>query len=185
MTINYDLISKAQQFYTEGGYINIETPWMVSKDVAKITRPPNILNKDYFVNSNKCLVASGEQSFLYLYSKGQLLDGKWQTTTPCFRDEVSYYHRKFFIKTELIEINPKNPTVSLDRILLHAKSCIGLHTGISPEIRKTDDGLDLEIGGVEIGSYGIRKYSNLTWVYGTGIAEPRLSIACEEYRRCK
>jgi hypothetical protein len=34
-----------------------------------------------------------------------------------------------------------------------------------------------EIKGYELGSYGIRKYKNLfQWVYGTGCAEPRLSI---------
>jgi hypothetical protein len=29
--------------------------------------------------------------------------------------------------------------------------------------------------GIELGSYGIREHDNLKWVFGTGLAEPRLS----------
>lgn len=36
---------------------------------------------------------------------------------------------------------------------------------------------DLEINNIEVGSYGIRQYKNLFWVYGTGLAEPRFSQA--------
>ena len=28
---------------------------------------------------------------------------------------------------------------------------------------------------IELGSYGTRKYKNIEWVFGTGLAEPRLS----------
>jgi len=30
---------------------------------------------------------------------------------------------------------------------------------------------------IELGSYGIGSYENYKWVYGTGLAEPRLSQA--------
>ena len=40
----------------------------------------------------------------------------------------------------------------------------------------TDDGSDLiTMAGVELGSYGRRNHGGLNWVYGTGVAEPRLS----------
>ena len=48
-------------------------------------------------------MASGEQSFLYLYLKNFLPKGKYQTVTPCFREEVfDETHTKYFMKNELI-----------------------------------------------------------------------------------
>ena len=39
--------------------------------------------------------------------------------------------------------------------------------------------IDIEVDGVEVGSYGIREYKCgdkiYTWVYGTGVALPRFS----------
>ncbi len=34
---------------------------------------------------------------------------------------------------------------------------------------------DLNYKGIELGSYGTRKYKDINWVFGTGLAEPRLS----------
>lgn len=36
-----------------------------------------------------------------------------------------------------------------------------------------------EDGEIELGSYGIRTCGFLKWIYGTGVAEPRLSKAIE------
>ena len=44
------------------------------------------------------------------------------------------------------------------------------------DIVKTEEGYDLEVGGIEIGSYGIRKCDYLEWIYGTACAEPRMSV---------
>jgi hypothetical protein len=38
---------------------------------------------------------------------------------------------------------------------------------------------DLICKGIELGSYGIRKYNNHKWIYATGVAEPRLSQVCK------
>jgi len=35
---------------------------------------------------------------------------------------------------------------------------------------------DLMYNDNELGSYGIRKHMNMSWIYGTGCAEPRLSF---------
>jgi hypothetical protein len=43
------------------------------------------------------------------------------------------------------------------------------------DIITTKEGFDIEVGGHELGSYGIRKHEYLKWVYGTGCAEPRMS----------
>jgi len=48
--------------------------------------------------------------------------------------------------------------------------------GHKVELIETKDGYDLEYDGIEIGSYGIRSCEYLKWIYGTGIAEPRLTM---------
>jgi hypothetical protein len=67
------------KFYESFGFKRIESPWTVTKDVSDITKPPG--------GKDKVLVASGEQSFLYLYLKGFLPRGRYQTVTPCFREQ--------------------------------------------------------------------------------------------------
>ena len=40
---------------------------------------------------------------------------------------------------------------------------------------------DITYKDVELGSYGIRKCDFLTWIYGTGLAEPRLTRVMKKY----
>jgi hypothetical protein len=47
----------------------------------------------------------------------------------------------------------------------------------------TAQGLDIELGGIELGSYGYRSYGRLHWIYGTGFAEPRFSQAVRKCRK--
>lgn len=44
------------------------------------------------------------------------------------------------------------------------------------DIIKTDDGFDINYKKYELGSYGIRSCEYLSWIYGTGLAEPRMTI---------
>jgi hypothetical protein len=44
------------------------------------------------------------------------------------------------------------------------------------DIIETKEGFDLEVSGIEIGSYGIRSCEYLKWIYGTGLAEPRMTF---------
>lgn len=182
MNINYGFIHNSQDYYDKKGFVNIETPWLVSQDVIQITKPADT-GKDYKVNHQKALVASGEQSFLYLISKGQLPDGKWQTTTPCFRDEVSFIHRKFFIKNELIWLNPVESGGAFIEII---DSAFGFFQEYIKDVEliQTSSGNDIVYKGIELGSYGIREYMGTTWVYGTGCAEPRLSMALQMVDKC-
>ena len=47
-----------------------------------------------------------------------------------------------------------------------------------PTAVKTDEGYDLEINGIEVGSYGARYHAKIGWwAYGTGLAEPRYTTA--------
>ena len=98
----------AKNYYELNGYENIESPWMVDEEISNITKPKD--KRNFFVSpdggkGDKVLVASGEQSFLQLIKDGLLkLRKKYQTTTPCFRDEseTTDLTKTYFMKMELI-----------------------------------------------------------------------------------
>lgn len=174
--INYGLIDKALTYYQSRGFQRIESPWTVTKAVSDITRPEGA--REWAIEGkDKVLVASGEQSFLYLYLKGFLPRGKFVTATPCFRDEpFGPFHTKYFMKVELID------TLNVN---LHG---VDILTGIAMDFFTTLVGdptlltttavpgnTDINYDGIEIGSYGMRACPFLKWVYGTGLAEPRFS----------
>src|SRR5574343_566742 len=104
--ISYSLLGQAIELYERRGYRQVEVPWRVTTDILNITRPASSQNKDYIIQgTDKGLIASGEQGFLYLANKGVLPPGKYQTVTPCFRNEThDRYHSKQFMKVELIEL---------------------------------------------------------------------------------
>jgi len=184
-TINYKNIYDSQNFYDKLNYKNIELPWYVTEEIIKITKP-DIKSDDYYLKiNNKYLVASGEQSFLYLMIKGLLPEGKYQGITPCFRFEpIDSLHKKTFIKNELIYCSyNKNRDLStqLDNMLIDAQSFFNSKLKNDCEIitvpqKNSIVNYDIIYNGYELGSYGIRSHMNMLWVYGTGCAEPRLSI---------
>lgn len=171
--IDYKLISDSIDYYENNDFKRIESPWTVSEYVNNITKPKDKIPFQ-LIHNNKCLVASGEQSFLYLYLKNFLPKGQFQTTTPCFRYEsFDYSHTKYFIKNELIKTDKVN-SVELENII---ELCFNFFKIYIPnvEIIKTEIGYDIEYKGNELGSYGIRECEYLKWIYATGCAEPRLS----------
>jgi len=180
--INYGIIHGAIEYYKSVGYEHIEAPWTVTKAVSGITKPPE--GTDWVIEGkNKVLVASGEQSFLYLYLKGFLPHGRFVAVTPCFRDEpFDLTHTKYFMKAELID--------TLDTSLYGLNTMVdnAMHFFIDvlgPDglsLKRTDKlAYDIEFHGQEIGSYGIRSCPYLKWIYGTGVAEPRLSMLRKQY----
>lgn len=59
---------------------------------------------------------------------------------------------------------------------------VGHRTQDGPLVGSAEQGfvqmyLDGELNGIEIGSYGYRSYRELHWIYGTGLAEPRFTLA--------
>lgn len=200
--IDYGAIDAALKHYEALGYQRIEVPWWVTANIANITKPtgvPESSNYQLSVNG-KCLVASGEQSFLYLANKGQLPPGKYQTVTPCFRnEEYDIGHSKQFIKLELIDLLPNAQATQgmVERIANDALQlfmslagdavsfCRVVNTNVKDPLaaamteqldvvltipQRDGSGLD-----VELGSYGARHTAFATWIYGTGIAEPRFT----------
>ena len=171
--INYYILDKSIQYYEEAGFKRIEAPWTVSEQVDNITKPKDIQSFQ-LKHNDKCLVASGEQSFLYLYLKNFLPFGQFQTVTPCFRYEsFDFLHTKYFIKNELIKTDIVT-IVELEKIV---DICLNFYRQFIPtaEVIKTEIGFDIEVKGKELGSYGIRSCEFLDWIYATGCAEPRLS----------
>lgn len=174
--IDYSLIAHALKYYEFLGYRRIETPWLVSKEINNITAPKDV--EQYYVykgGKEKTLVASGEQSFLYLINKGFLpKEGRFVTCTPCFRNEdFDLTHSKYFLKVELIVVGESVESY-LNTVKLDCRRFFDNY--VKCEEIQTDIGYDLIANGIEVGSYGIRSVPGLaTWVYGTGLAEPRFS----------
>jgi elongation factor P--beta-lysine ligase len=183
MNINYQYLADAVKHYEALGYRQIEVPWWVTENVKDITKPLGKLVPDYQLSVNKkYLVASGEQSYLYMMAKGMLPSGKYLTITPCFRNETQdVYHRKHFIKCELIHAG-SNSEEDLYDMIRAAEQFFSKYTGIKripmqPQDIITTMAFDIETeDGIELGSYGIRHHGPLRWVFGTGLAEPRLSM---------
>lgn len=185
--INYGRIQQTMDFWERSGFKRIETPWTVTQAISDITRPALAQDFKLIHDDNKVLVASGEQGFLYLYNKGFLPKGKFQTTTPCFRKEpFGPFHTKYFIKTEIIDtehVNEDNLSVLVAQARQNFTNL--LPDGYPEESIVVIDtsyhlgypSFDIELNGLEIGSYGIRSCSFLDWIYGTGIAEPRFTKA--------
>ena len=137
------------------------------------------------------LVGSAEQSFIHLLLNGTSLNGKYVAVTPCFRpDAIDKIHQRHFMKVELFDTCPGGldcPTSIFNKIAETTRIARSffhtLHPGNDCVMRATNDGYDLELNGIEIGSYGYRSYGDWRWIYGTGFADPRFSIAKSLSRR--
>jgi hypothetical protein len=178
--INYRIIADSIDHYKSAGFNRIESPWLVTKPISAITAPPNAT---FFTiaEKNEVLVASGEQSLLSLYNLGLLPKGEFQTVTPCFRDElIDSLHHQTFIKNELMKTD--SPTV--DNLHMMIQLSVDFFKRYLKTVDVVEIGpnqFDICYKGIELGSYGIRSCQFLTWIYGTGVAEPRLSRTMEFY----
>lgn len=165
----YTRVSKAIQHYQDKGYKWIDTPWYVNQEAFLATYPGT--RPAVGVCDLGFLVGSAEQGFIQLMQRGDLLPGKYVSAGPCFRfeDLDRPFHHPYFFKVELIVVGSRD----YQEMLYDAKEFLG---GV---IINTTEGLDLQLGGLEIGSYGYRVVGDLVWAYGTGLAEPRYSDAKE------
>jgi len=176
--IDYQLINDCENWWRDKGFTKVQVPWTVTQQIMEITCPEDVTPLKLEHEDGKCLIGSGEQGFLYQLSKGYLPWGKYVTTTPCFRQEShDVLHQKNFMKTELIIVGNTLNSV-LEKMVEDAMEFFELvWDGVELETLKTS-GTSIDIIGplgVELGSYGIRHHRHLSWIYGTGIAEPRFS----------
>ena len=181
--INYKLIDDSINYYSANGFVRIESPWIVSDFIDQTTKPKGIQSFT-IQHLNQNLVASGEQSFLSLYLNESLPKGKFQTVTPCFRDDpIDYLHKQYFIKNELIQTDDVNINSLQKMINIAFKfySCYFDELRVV-EVEKNIQ-YDIFVDDCELGSYGIRSCEFLEWVYGTGCAEPRTSSLFKKYGR--
>lgn len=175
--IDYRLLADAIAFYSARGYQQVEVPWLVGADAILATIPPQHLDGAMMVEQrSEYLVGSAEQGFLEI----DLPPGRYMAVSPCFRaGEVDALHQETFMKLELHQTSDTDLSYVHDMID-DACEFFDQHCGSRPLfINDTADGWDIEIAGIEVGSYGVRDSGGRTWVYGTGLALPRFSLACD------
>lgn len=179
-TISWDRISRAVDFYVENGFRYIEVPWIVEDRYVKATYPKDCPEEHAFQTKLGTIIGSAEQSFIALASNGTIeKEGKvLVAVTPCFRDYQpdDRYHQPYFMKVELFS-SYKHLTAA--DLMCYAGKFFAKEGAII-EKRQTETGLDWDIDGLEIGSYGTRRFGDLVWSYGTGLAEPRFSQALRQ-----
>lgn len=177
--IDWALLGQAVEFYKSKGYEYVEAPWAVSRAAVDVTCPNPAYAAE--VDGLGCLVGSAEQSFLQLDLAGKLPKGRYVALTPCFRlgDNGDALHHPYFMKVELYA-NVQNEMAFI-HMMSHAgiflRSVLGEEGVKQVNGVKTEEGYDIELNGIEIGSYGIRGHGEHHWTYGTGLAEPRFSQA--------
>lgn len=189
--INYQTVSRAISLYAPKGYKYVDTPWHVSADAMSVTLPRERSGFSMwhpYLPHDKFLVGSAEQGFVQLMLDGAIQPGSYCSAGPCFRDEpeVDELHRYSFFKLELIRIYASNEAPELLDVWKIAHLAKDVHADLywlgeksKKQLRvvKTDAGYDLELAGVEVGSYGLREHAGRRWLYGTGLALPRAQIA--------
>lgn len=178
--INWEVIGESLSFYKKIGYQYIEVPWTVGEEALKTTLPPG--RKGIHCDDG-ALVGSAEQSFIQLMLDEKLQPGRYVAATPCFRDEQSdTLHQRSFFKVELINFSREPMSLTKELVWEMATNARTFfhQTQSKSLIFETEVGLDIELNGIEIGSYGYRNYKNNHWIYGTGMAEPRFSQAVAE-----
>jgi hypothetical protein len=176
-------LQAALEYWQHLDYEFVNLPWLVSRSVLEYTRPPQA-NGDDIYTPHGGFVASGEQSFIQLWVEGLLqADRRYIGWTPCLRQEAVFdaRHHFYFLKAELFApcstsdaLQVRNEMVT--KAIRYFRSEAG-----EASVRVVDNTqLDIEVAGIEVGSYGIRKLpAGESYVYGTALAEPRLSHAID------
>ena len=190
MNISYKNIEQSIQHHSCLTYIDV--PWVVDEYISNITKPLEKKSFNIPNLNNKVLIGSGEQGFLQLLLDGKLKKGRYHTVTPCFRDESVYddTHSLHFMKHEIFitkMISKRELMICINECMEFFKNVIVLSHNYELSLEKTDLGYDINLvcpnRAIELGSYGIGKYENYSWIYATAAAEPRLSY-CQKIAEC-
>lgn len=162
--IDWQLLSNALNYYGSLGYRYVEVPWIVPDQISRMTFDAEGLNCQLGT-----LIGSAEQGFLAM---PEVMDEWLVACSPCFRNEpvIDDLHHHWFMKVELYRSGNH-----LEEMLQHAFSFF--EKRLDCHIITTNEGYDIMVDDIEIGSYGYRTTSARDWTYGTGLALPRFSIA--------
>jgi hypothetical protein len=205
----YSRLLKALQYYQKFGYTYVDVPWAVNKEAIMITKPTWVSEETMpkysvhydvpYTRGEKLPptvlypVASAEQSFLQL-QMDRLASGDdrdtnaYVTITPCFRNEprLDDLHQPYFMKVELIDWLIGHEDQDLHEMIQLAVEHFSEYITVDvienkePNAGKWAFDIVSRRGRIELGSYGIRQADEVgTWIYGTGLAEPRLTYALE------
>lgn len=193
--IDYQLVVKALDSYKQLGYQYIEAPWMVTAKAQYATMPKELQSFAVVPHRHgdvpaaqepsSYLVGSAEQGIIQMLLDGKLTNPGWYVTGgPCFRNEpvLDEYRKQTFFKVELTWLLDDSAPQSeysqnafAQGIASHASYVFCEISGKIASLVKTDIGYDLEMNGVEVGSYGYREFEGHRWIYGTGLALPRFT----------
>lgn len=181
-SIDWVLLGKASEFYSSMGYVQVETPWMLPLSYMVGTKPhsdPSFqTSSGLFSNQPHELVGSAEQGFGYWLAHNQLIEGRYFSVSPCFRvEQFDQRHKPWFMKLELFiySSNEEQLNSELFAMIDQCMAFFKANSSNSLELVQYGDSYDIEMHGVELGSYGIRDSNYGRYVYGTGLALPRFN----------
>lgn len=167
--IDTKLLIEAMSYYESIGYEPLASPMLVDKDIVELTLPKGKVAREHL---GKYYVGSAEQSLYQLIKDGFNPDGSYMLISPCERDEVlDKIHFGIFLKVELVSTEKSCADICNDVDYFYSIQ------GFSSEVICTEQGFDLEIEGIEVGSFGERRYKDFNITFGTGLALPRISQA--------
>ncbi len=179
--INWTLIADGVKYYNNHGFDYLETPWVTPVSTLMITCPRE--ENVFAVTGHGGLVGSAEQGFLDMALNQRInTDRGYVSAGPCFRnEEIDRLHQPQFFKVELF-YHTRHQERAAEQAKLMLNTAYGFMLLRSPDARPVvvDEGFgwDININGIEVGSYGYRYHERLGfWAYGTGVAEPRFSQA--------
>lgn len=172
------------------GFRYVDLPWMVPKEFSDATRPAECRDLPTLFGS---FVASGEQSFLQLWAAGQLSGARgYVGWTPCLRDDkLDELHQHGFMKAEWFAPLPDDDGCDwharLMQLVMSQAEIFRLvaqhsYQPLRAPVRIVELGpeqVDIELNGIEIGSYGRREFRGQPYLYGTALALPRFTLAME------
>lgn len=180
-------LARALRDWQAQGAVYIDVPWVAEARFVQGTRPEWAHGQDITTPHGQ-LLASGEQAMCAMMAQGQLVPGqRYIGWTPCFRDEEVFddLHHFYFIKAEIFEplsASADPQAATLDLVEQAREMFERWAQPIKPDavvavVPMFDDQWDIEIDGVEVGSYGVRCVpgTQQRYVYGTALAEPRFS----------
>ena len=176
--IDWSLLADALAFYRAAGYAQVDVPWTVAPGIMALTCP----DPSMWITAGRmgAHVGSAEQSFLALEVEGRLGRGRYVACTPCHRAEpvLDGLHVGSFMKVELYANDPGD-RFSAGILLADAARFMASRKGHRDVLAReeTPEGHDLTLNGIEVGSYGARSGGGFRWACGTGIAEPRFTMA--------
>lgn len=182
--IDYVNLSEAIEYYQGRSYIPVDIAWTADAEfINSVIRPDTYAT---YTPQLGLFLTDPVQGFLQ-WARETGKRGKFQATVPCFRaGEVDRTHRPYFMVNELFINEDKCVTSNtlLTTIISDAMTLLAEYTPVRLDqtgehaYSIVDDCYDIKLG-----AYGMVSDSPYgRYLYGTGMAEPRLSYVVRRRR---